>query len=141
MKVIERIYQGTQSQPSQDLALLLLRLCAGGLMVLNHGWAKLMNFAELSEKFPDPLGIGSSKISLILALGGEVVGASLIVVGLFTRLAALPAFITMAVAAFVVHANDPLKDKELALMFAVAYLVVLVKGPGSFSLDKLFGRI
>jgi putative oxidoreductase len=42
----------------------------------------------------------------------------------------------MLVAAFIVHLDDPFKRKELALLYLVGFLVVLLMGPGKYSLDK-----
>ena len=118
-----------------DISLLLLRLAFGGLMVINHGWGKLNKLlAGPPIKFADLFGLGS-ELCLQLAVVGEVLCAILIVLGLFTRIAAVPALITMLVAAFIVHGGDPLGDKEHALLFAVAYLVILILGPGRYSID------
>jgi putative oxidoreductase len=43
---------------------------------------------------------------------------------------------TMLVAAFIVHLDDPFKRKELALLYLVGFLIVLLMGPGKYSLDK-----
>jgi len=43
---------------------------------------------------------------------------------------------TMIVAAFIVHLDDPFKRKELALLYLVGFLIVLLMGPGKYSLDK-----
>jgi len=120
-----------------DLALLILRLGFGGLM-LTHGIPKINRLSDPSG-FPDPLGIGSMP-TLILALIGEVLAPVLIIMGLKTKLAAVPAAITMAVAAFVVHANDPIGTKEKALLFLFAFVVIFLAGPGSFSIDGRKGR-
>jgi putative oxidoreductase len=118
-----------------DRSLLLLRLTFGGLMIINHGWRKLLKLLnEDPIKFADPIGIGT-EASLWLAVFGEVICPILLILGLFTRLAAVPALITMLVAAFVVHGTDPFGDKEGALLFAVPYLVLLLSGPGRYSLD------
>lgn len=119
-----------------DISLLILRLTFGGLMILNHGWRKLGKLLAGGEiKFADPLGIGA-ELSLQLAVFGEVVCAALLVVGLFTRYASIPALITMLVAAFIVHGDDPFKDKEHALLFAVVYFVLFLLGPGRYSIDN-----
>ncbi|RMF01392.1 MAG: DoxX family protein [Bacteroidetes bacterium] len=118
-----------------DWALLLLRLTFGGLMIINHGWGKMLKlFGEGPVQFADPLGIGAEP-SLWLAVLGEVVCPILLVLGLFTRLAALPALITMLVAAFIVHAGDPFADKEHALLFAIPYAILFLLGPGRYSVD------
>ena len=115
-----------------DLALLLLRLGFGGFM-LTHGIPKLNMLADPSS-FGDPIGVGPT-ISLILALIGEVVAPILIIIGFKTKWAAIPAIITMGVAAFIVHAKDDLGTKEHALLFFIAFLVIFLAGPGKYSLD------
>ena len=125
-----------------SLGLLLLRLGFGGLM-LTHGIPKLMNYATLATQFPDPLGVGS-QVSVLLAIGAEVGCASLLILGLFTRLATIPLIITMLVAAFIVHGGDPLSKKEAAITYLIPYLVLLLTGPGRFACDRwlapLFAR-
>ena len=123
-----------------DISLLLLRLAFGGLMVINHGWGKLEKLLAAGPiKFGDPLGIGA-EASLSLAVFAEVVCAILLVAGLFTRWAAIPSLITMLVAAFIVHGGDSLRDKESALLFGTAFLVLLLMGPGRYSLDGWWER-
>lgn len=117
-----------------DLALLLMRLAFGGLM-LTHGIPKLSKLGDSPIEFPDPLGVGSTA-SLILVLIGEVLAPILIIVGFKTKLAAIPATITMMVAAFVIHINDPIATKEKALLYFFAFLVIFLAGPGKFSIDK-----
>ena len=116
------------------LGLLLLRFVSGGIM-LTHGYQKLIKISELKSGFPDPLGVGSD-ISLYLTIFAELLCAALLVIGLFTRLALVPLIVTMVVAFFIIHAKDPLGEKELALFYLVAYTTLLFTGPGKFSLDK-----
>ncbi|HEY8430918.1 MAG TPA: DoxX family protein [Sandaracinaceae bacterium] len=122
-----------------DLGLLVLRLSIGSMMLFGHGLPKLLDFSEKAATFADPLGVGSTT-SLVLAIFGEVVASAFVIVGLGTRLAAVPFLITMLVAAFVVHAGDPWSRKELAVLFAVGALTLFFTGPGRFALDALFAR-
>ena len=46
----------------------------------------------------------------------------------------------MAVAAFMVHANDPLAKKELALLYLLIYVTLLVAGAGKYAVDSVFGK-
>lgn len=105
-------------------------------MLLGHGLPKLLGFSEKIATFSDPLGVGSAT-SLTLAVLGELVCSALLVLGLGTRLAALPFLMTMLVAATIVHADDPWARKEFALLYAVPALTLLLTGPGRFSLDAL----
>ena len=42
----------------------------------------------------------------------------------------------MAVAAFIVHAEDGFGTKEKALLYALIFLVIYIAGPGKISIDK-----
>ncbi|WP_040280889.1 DoxX family protein [Psychroserpens damuponensis] len=117
-----------------DLALLILRLGFGGFM-LTHGIPKISKLSNAAE-FPDPLGIGGLP-SLILCLIGEVLAPILIIVGFKTKWAAIPAAVTMLVAAFVIHAKDDLATKEHALLFCLAFVVIFLAGPGKLSIDRI----
>ena len=131
-------HPGAHGWPA-SIGLLILRLAAGGMMVYLHGWVKLMKWAPLSQTFADPLGVGSD-ISLALAIFGEVVCASLLAVGLATRVVAIPAAVTMGVAAFQVHAGQGLGEQEHALLYLAPFLALAFLGAGRLSLDGLIGR-
>ena len=136
-----------------SIGLLVLRVGAGGFMAV-HGWGKVeMVLAGEFAKFGDPIGIGP-QASLVLAAGAEFVCALLVVLGCLTRFAAIPPVVTMAVAAFVVHAPDPWTmgegarrffekaaeswgSKEPALLFLIAFLTLVFTGGGRFSVDRL----
>ena len=122
------------SQSYQDITELILRVVLG-FFILTHGWGKLTSFPEKSEYFPDPLGIGSL-LSLSLATFAEFFCAILLIIGLFTRFAALNIFITMLVAGFIFHFSDPFAKKELALLYATGFLYFLVMGGNRYSLDE-----
>jgi len=78
--------------------------------------------------------------SNILAVSGEVLFPAMIIFGLLTRLSAIPVIITMAVAAFVVHGNDPFQRKEMALLYLVVFTTILVFGAGKYSFDNFLGK-
>lgn len=103
-------------------------------MLFSHGLPKLLEYGDKVPHFPDPLGVGSAA-SLALTIFAELFCAGLLVLGLGTRLAAVPLLITMLVAALVIHAGDPFGRRELALAYAVSALVLAVAGGGRFSLD------
>ena len=123
----------------QSVGLLLLRLSGGILMLVLHGWGKYQKFEDRADSFPDPLGVGSPT-SMALTIFAEVICASLIAIGLCTRWAAAVGLFTMSVAAFVIHGEDPLSDKESALMYLSVYGALICLGAGKFSLDHLIHR-
>lgn len=118
----------------KDIGLAFFRIAISAMM-LTHGYPKLMKLISGNFEFGNPLGIGAAP-SLFLAVIGEFVCPILIILGLRTRLAAIPAAITMMVAAFIVHAADPFGTKEKALLFLVSFIAIALLGPGKFSMDK-----
>lgn len=139
VRIWETVLSPARRKLLEAVGLLVLRLGAGGFM-LTHGWGKLSNFSELSEKFPDPLGIGSSLVSLSLAVSAEFFCAILVMAGLATRLATIPLMITMLVAALIVHADDPWQKKEFALLYCVTFATLFATGPGALSIDALVAK-
>lgn len=117
-----------------NLALLILRVGASGLM-LTHGIPKINMLFASPIQFADPFGLGPT-ISLILALIAEVIAPIFIILGFQTRIAAIPVAITMAVAAFMIHANDAFSVKEKALLFLICFIAIFLAGPGKYSIDK-----
>ncbi|WAC18497.1 DoxX family protein [Luteolibacter sp. SL250] len=121
-----------------SIGILVLRVATGLLMMLAHGIPKLQNYEALRAKFKAPSsldGFLNGPIALILTIGAEVGAAGLLILGLATRPAAFILSFTMVIAAFDVHAADPFKIKELALMYLLCGVVILLTGAGSLSLD------
>ena len=127
-----------------DLASLILRLLVGGLTLL-HGIAKLM---------VGPAGIVGmvGKTGLPGELGylvyvGEVIAPILLIIGLWTRPAALLVAINMVVAVGLVHLKDlgQLTKQggwavELQAFYLFTALAIALLGAGRFSLGGANGR-
>jgi putative oxidoreductase len=133
-----RLLFGTFSSPNRltatDWGLLILRLGVSAPMI-HHGYGKLIAYPELSGKFPDPLGVGTAA-SLGLTIFAEFFCSIALALGLFSRLASIPLIITMLVAAFIINADGSWGDKELAVLYLIPYLTILLAGPGRISLDR-----
>lgn len=74
----------------------------------------------------------------------QLLCGALVLVGLFTRPAALLASGSMAYAYFTVHQERALlpiqNGGELAAMFCWSFLLLVIVGPGAWSLDALLGK-
>jgi putative oxidoreductase len=127
-------FNSGKHKPLPSFALLILR-ASFGLLMLTHGWPKLMSLISDPAAFPDPIGIGST-LSHFLAVFAEFLCAALVIIGLGTRWAAFPLMVAMSVAAFVVHAKDPFSERELAILYLSAFTALMIFGAGSYSLDK-----
>ena len=122
-------------QNFNDLALAILRIGLSA-MLLTHGIPKIAMLSNSPIQFPDPLGVGATT-SLILVLIGEVVAPILVIIGFKTKLASIPPIITMLVAFFMVHLNDPFAKQEKALFYLLGYLVIFLAGAGKYAIDGM----
>lgn len=113
---------------------LMLRIIGGGLMLV-HGIPKLMKLIRGDFSFANPLGVGP-EASLILTVFAEFICALFILVGFRTKIATIPLMVTMLVAAFIVHGDDPFQKKELAILYFGIYLALFFIGSGKYSLDN-----
>jgi putative oxidoreductase len=117
-----------------ELWLNLLRVLTGALLVY-HGSSKVFGglgnlAAELAERgWPLP------EFQAFAAAYIEFAGGILLVVGLFTRPAALAVVIQFAVLVFVFYAGDPFGKLEKALMFLALATYLFLVGPGKISVD------
>ena len=106
-----------------------------GLLFLQHGLQKIFGMFG---------GVGGNTVPLMSLFGAagliELIAGAAIALGLFTRLAAFIAGIQMLVAYFMVHSPNgliPLVNQgELALLYFVAFLVIMVYGAGKWSIEK-----
>lgn len=121
-----------------DLASLILRLLAGMLM-LTHGLPKLLHFSERMDTFADPFGLGS-QISLTLVVFAEVFCSIFVLVGFKVRWAVIPLIITMLVAIFYAHWDDPFGRKELPLMYIGYYVALMLIGSGAYGIDGVLSK-
>ena len=132
-------YYKEKQEKLKDIGLLVLRLLAAGMMLFGHGFDKLVNFSAKAETFADPIGFGPV-FALVLAVFAEFFCSVAILFGFMTRYAAIPLVITMLVAAFVIHSDDPWSKKEFALIYLVPFLTILIAGAGRYSVDaRIFG--
>ena len=136
---MKKLFSTRYSENAFAFALLVLRIGAGGLMLMNHGYDKLMHFSQRAHRFSDPFNIGSTT-SYSLVLFAEFFCAAFIILGLFTRLAAIPLIIAMSVVVYISH-NGSLSGKgELPALFLAAFIAILFVGPGKVSIDRLIGK-
>jgi putative oxidoreductase len=130
-------------------AIFILRVSIGLMMLIGHGIPKLQKFGQMKDSFyvPDffPLSYMSPMVSLIALILAEVVAAALLVLGFLTRPAAFVLGFAMVVAAFGRHAADPWfftggAAKELALLYLIPCVVLILSGAGSYSFDAMIHK-
>lgn len=121
-----------------NIAMLILRI-AGGVLMIPHGYNKLVHFEEKRQTFMNFLGM-SSTVSLGMVVFAEFFCAAMLVMGLFTRLFSLPLVIAMGVALFKAHNSDVFGDGQEAALYLACYTAILLCGPGKASVDGIMGK-
>jgi len=120
-----------------NIALLILRIVFAGSMLYGHGLNKFNKLIEGDLTFANPIGIGEAP-TLILAVISEFLAPIFILIGYKTRFFSFFPAATMFVAAFIVHMGDPFGRVEKALLFLTVFLILMLIGPGKYSIDKKF---
>ena len=118
-----------------------------GWQFMQAGWGKLNGIGKVISFFTE-LGIPAPAVNAWFVAGLEFAGGILLIIGLGSRLIALPLVIDMIVAyitadreALLSMISNP--DKFIAaapFSFLLASLIVLVFGAGKFSADALLTR-
>lgn len=121
-----------------NASMLLLRVCLG-LLIMSHGYDKLVHFNERKASFYNLLGMGST-LSLTLSIFAEFFCGLFITIGLFTRLVTVPLIINMSIALFSVHNMDFFNTGEKATLFLAGFLSILCCGPGRVSVDGIASK-
>lgn len=124
---------------ADNAGLTLLRVFVGLSMALAHGLGKLPP-PQMMIDGVSALGFPMPQFFAWCAALAEFGGGLLLAVGFLTRPAAAMIAFTMIVAAFGAHAADPYQVKEMAFLFLVISIFFVLRGAGSWSLDRLFFR-
>jgi|HubBroStandDraft_1064217.scaffolds.fasta_scaffold00946_1 putative oxidoreductase len=121
------------------LAPLLGRL-AVGLLFMSTGWGKVHSIDKVTAFF-ESLHIPAPGPNAVVVGYSELIGGTLLVLGLATRLAAIPLIVSMVVAILTAKLGDLHNVFDLVGFDEFTYLVVLVMivliGPGAVALDHL----
>ena len=134
----------SRTQGTQDLGKAILRIVLG-VLILVHGIAKVMAGPGFVVQVVTQAGLPAE-----FAYGvylGEVVAPVLLIIGFWSRLAALVVAVNMVFALALVHAKQlgemaPTGGWALELqgMYLAAALVVALLGAGRFSIGGIDGK-
>jgi putative oxidoreductase len=112
-----------------DFGLLYLRVTASLLVLAVHGLPKAMHYASQAAAIEDPFHLGRT-VSITFAIFAEVICPPLMILGIATRLAALPILIVTVVALVFVHRDWSLAEGQFAWMLLILFGTIAIAGPG-----------
>lgn len=121
-----------------DFGRFVLRFGLSLIMIFQHGLPKLIKlFGDKEISFVDPIGIGVLA-SFLLVVFAEFLCSIAMLLGLWTRWAAIILAINMFVAVFVQLEGMSFADlpKQSAALFLIGYVAIAFLGGGRFSIDK-----
>ena len=124
------------------LGLVLLRL-AVGLVFVSTGWGKVHSIGNVTQFFTE-LGIPAPGINAVFVSWTELLGGAALVIGAFSRLAAIPLAVSMVVAIATAKRADIKGFFSLVSFEEFTYLLILVAivilGSGKLSVDHALAK-
>ena len=136
---MKKLLSTSYSDNAFNFALLVQRVGTGLLLLMAHGLTKISNFSEMSNTFFDPFHIGHRN-TLLLSIFAEVFCSMLLVLGLFTRLAAFVILLDLSFAVFMYHKGQPLRNIDLGVIYLTSVFSIMLVGPGRVSVDGMMGK-
>ena len=121
----------------QPLALLVMRLALGTIIV-EHGYHKVFGGLHHHVQFVTSLGLPAW--SAYLSAFTEFLGGLLVLIGLFTRIAAIAICIDLSVAILKVHLHNGLMGNggyEFPLALATLAFALIFFGGGAIAFDHI----
>ncbi len=126
---------------SPGWAIALLRIVTG-IVFLAHGSQKVfVQGVSTFAGFLSQIGMPAPNLLAPLVAAVELLGGLVLILGLFTRWAAVPLAIVMLVAAVAVHSKQGFflpNGYEYTLVLLAADISLFLAGGGEFALDNLW---
>jgi putative oxidoreductase len=136
---MKKLLSTSYSDNAFNFALLVQRVVTGLMLLVVHGLPRISNFSQLSSTFYDPFQIGHRN-SLLLVIFAEIFCSMLLVLGLFTRIAAFVILVNLAIAIFMYYKGQPIKNMDVGIIYLASVFTILLIGPGRVSVDGMMGK-
>jgi putative oxidoreductase len=142
LKLLSVVFKPSVNPSTATQTTLAIVRAVLGIMMIHNGIDKLSDIEGFAQAYVAYLGLPFPIFLSYVAAFTELIGAPLVMVGLFTRPAALGLFSTMCVAMYhhVKVAGLSLPYLELSAIYAACFLYFAVNGAGLFSFDALIAN-
>ena len=138
-KLLSTVFQPNINANLASQTTLAIARAVLGIMMIHNGMDKLADIESFAQAYVAYLGLPFPITLSYIAAYTELIGAPLVMVGLFTRPAAFGLFSTMCVAMYhhIKVAGLSLPYLELSAIYAACFLYFAINGAGLFSFDAL----
>jgi len=119
---------------ANNIAILFFRIAVAIELIVVHGSKKIAHHGHAAEIVPNPLGLPEA-FNQGFAFAATLIFPLFILVGFYTRVAALFALAVPMTGYLVVHWNDSLAEKDVPFMYSISLLLIIVCGAGKYSMD------
>lgn len=117
-------------------AMLFFRALVSVEMMVAHGFKKIGIGVAEAEHIPNPLHL-PEVVNSAFAISANLFFPFLVLIGFCTRLATLPTLAVTLTGYFILHWSDSLLEKDAPYIYSVVFLLILVLGPGKYSVDNV----
>ena len=121
-----------------DFNLLLFRVVVS-IALMTHGYGKFIRLLDGNIWGREHLFF-SAEVSMAMITFAEFICPIFIILGLGTRLFAIPVIYAFCIIVFDVHWDDPFSKMEKGILFLISYTSIFLTGPGKFSVDNLISK-
>ena len=138
-QILQRIASVYPRSEMFHLVTLIFRVLLSLELMIAHGFKKIGIGVTAAEQIPNPLHLPEA-LNYWFAVSANLIFPLFVIAGLFTRLAVLPILGVTLTGYFILHWNDALLIKDTPFMYSLAYLMLLVIGPGKYSMDYYINK-
>ncbi len=125
-------------QAVSDVWYPMIRITAGACLY-PHAWPKLHNGPAAIAAFMAKSGFVPGSFFAYSAIFLETIGATCIIIGLFTRFFAAALAVEMALITFVYFSAQGYMRMEHTLIWGIIFFAIALRGGGPYSLDRKIG--
>ncbi|MEO6549532.1 MAG: DoxX family protein [Ferruginibacter sp.] len=122
-----------------NISMLVFRIIISLELMVVHGLKKVGVGVASAEHVPNPLNLPDA-LNQAFATSANLFFPVLVILGFLTRLSVLPILAVTLTGYFILHWNDALLVKDTPFMYSAVYLLILVLGPGKYSLDYFINK-
>lgn len=134
MKIVQFIRKVNDTVVSKDTTLFFFRIIVSAQLIIVHGLKKIGVGTGVPETVPNPFHF-PDWFNDSFAISANLIFPLFIIVGFYTRIAAIPILAVTLSGYFVVHWNDPLLVSDVPFMYSLSFLLIAFSGAGKYSLD------